>query len=91
MKEEMKFIITKGFVEIVYEGRTARFGGQVSGNGFAAIANTMEWVMPEKTVKPTDQEKAELVTAAQKHFRWRRCKIFFVDEAGKKVKSLKAD
>ncbi|MBQ1371702.1 MAG: hypothetical protein IIY70_02105 [Oscillospiraceae bacterium] len=86
MKDEMKFIITKGFVEIVFEGRTARFSGEVSGNGFAANANSMEWVTPEESAQPTDHEKAALITAAQKHFRWKRCKIFFVDEHGKKVK-----
>ena len=91
MKEEMKFIITQGFVEIVFQGRTARFSGDVSGNGFAAKVDSMEWVTQEDGAKPTSREKAELITAAQKHFRWKRCKIFFVDEHGKKIKSIKED
>jgi hypothetical protein len=80
----MKFSGTKGHVDIKHNGKIARFWGDMTVNGFSAIANTMEWIDPIATKEVTDEERDELIKEVKKFFRWKRCKIVFTDEKGRK-------
>lgn len=80
----MEFKITKGYVNIKHNDKIARFWGDMTVNGFSAIASTMEWIDPIATKEVTDEERDELIKEVKKFFRWKRYKIVFTDEKGRK-------
>ena len=77
---------TNSYVDIQYRNKTARFWGDLCTNGFAAIASTMEWLSPEGTILPSSDDRAQFISAVRRHFQWKRFKVFFVDDKGKKIK-----
>ncbi len=85
MKTDLKVTGTKNYVDVEYAGKKARFWGDLCNNGFAAIPSTMEWVSEEKGSIVTEEEKNDLMMVIKKHFRWKRFKVFFVDDNGNKL------
>ena len=77
---------TNSYVDIQYGNKTARFWGDLCANGFAAIESTMEWLSPEGGPPAGSDDKAQLISAVRRHFRWKRFRIFFVDEKGRKIR-----
>ncbi len=47
----MKITGTRGYIDIEYDGKTARFSGDMCIDGFAAIANTMKWLSPYENLQ----------------------------------------
>ncbi|MBQ1735149.1 MAG: hypothetical protein II038_09735 [Lachnospiraceae bacterium] len=82
---DIKITGTKCYVDIQYEGKTARFWGDLCVNGFSAIASTMEWILPEGETKVSEEDRSSLIVAIRRHQRWKRFKIIFVDDHGKPI------
>ena len=80
----MKVSGTKSYVDIECEGKTARFQGELLIHGFEAIASTMEWLSPKPGDQVSEEDRVRLISMIQKHFRWKRFKVFFVDDKGEK-------
>lgn len=77
---------TNNYVDIQYKNKAARFWGDLCTNGFAAIESTMEWLSPEGGFPAGSDDRAQLISAVRRHFRWKRFKVFFVDDKGRKIK-----
>ena len=77
---------TNSYVDIQYGNKTARFWGDLCANGFAAIESTMQWLSPEGKILPNSDDKAQFISAVRRHFRWKRFKVFFVDDKGRKIR-----
>ena len=77
---------TNSYVDIQYGGKTARFWGDLCADGFAAIESTMEWILPEGGISASSDERAKLISDVRRHFRWKRFKVFFVDDKGRKIR-----
>jgi len=85
-RQELAVTGTNSYVDIQYGNRTARFWGDLCTDGFAAIESTMEWLSPEGGILPDSEDRAQFISAVRRHFRWKRFKVFFVDEKGRKIK-----
>ena len=77
---------TNSFIDIQYGNKTARFCGDLCTNGFAAIESTMEWLSPEGGIPVGSNDRAQFISAVRRHFRWKRFKVFFVDDKGRKIR-----
>ena len=77
---------TNSYVDIQYGNKVARFWGDLCTDGFAAIESTMEWRSPEGKISASSDDRAQLISAVRRHFRWKRFKVFFVDEKGRKIR-----
>lgn len=86
MQDKLVVTGTKSYVDIQYDNKTARFWGDLCTDGFAAIASTMEWYSPEGGIAASSDERAQFISAVRRHFRWKRFKVFFVDEQGRKIR-----
>lgn len=86
MKDDLKITGAKDYVDIECGNRTARFWGDLCANGFSAIASTMEWLAPEGAAEVKAEDRALLISKVRRFLRWKRFKIFFVDDNGKKIK-----
>lgn len=81
---------SKESVNIDYNGREARFLGDIVHGGFRAFANTMKWVLPHSKQEPaTETEKYEVMMAVTLHFKGVKDRIFFVDDKGDELKFSK--
>jgi hypothetical protein len=83
-RTKMRFEMTKGYIDIEHNGKTARFWGDMRFYGFSAIANTMEWLPPHDGETVTDDERVALIREVKKHFRWRKYRVTFVNDKGKR-------
>lgn len=77
---------TNSYIDIQYGNKTARFWGDLCANGFAAIESTMEWLSPEGGIPVSSNDRAQFISAVRRHFRWKRFKVFFVDDKGRKIR-----
>ena len=77
---------TNSYIDIQYGNKTARFWGDLCTNGFAAIESTMEWLSPEGGIPVSSNDRAQFISAVRRHFRWKRFKVFFVDDKGRKIR-----
>ena len=82
--DELVVTGTNSYVDIQYRNQTARFWGDLCSNGFAAIESTMEWLSPEGGIPASSEDRAQFISAVRRHFRWKRFKVFFVDEKGRR-------
>ena len=85
-KHELVITGTNSYVDIQYGNKTARFWGDLCTNGFAAIESSMEWISPERGIPADSDDRVQLISAVRRYFRWKRFKVFFVDEKGKKIR-----
>lgn len=81
----LKISGNKSYVDIEFNGKVARFSGDMCLHGFSAIASTMEWIYPETKNKVSDDERTEIIKEVKKFCRKNRNKIVFVDDKGKKI------
>lgn len=84
---------TKCYVDIENNGKVARFWGDLCLHGFSAIASTMEWLSPDASVSVNDDERNALIKDVMKFCRWRKFKVIFIDDKGKRLRlrSLNTD
>jgi hypothetical protein len=54
--------------------------------GFSAIAGSMEWLPPDDGDVVSDNERIALIEAVKRHCRWRRYKVVFTDDKGKRMR-----
>ena len=81
----MKITGKKGYVDIEYNGKTARFWGDMCLHGFSALASTMEWMSPTPTTEVDPSEKASLIKDVKSFCKRQPFKITFRDDNGKTV------
>lgn len=79
-KEVVKIKGTKSYVDIEYNGRIARFWGDLCLHGFRAIANTMEWVFPHKEGTVTEDERNTFIAEVKKFCNKGKNKVIFIDK-----------
>jgi hypothetical protein len=73
----MKITGTRKYIDVEYNGKTARFGGELGMKGFYAIANSMKWLSPHEHLLVTETERATLVKAVLKESEGREFQIYF--------------
>ena len=73
----MKIIGTRGDIDVEYNGKVARFDGELGMKGFYAIAKTIRWLPPHEHLVVTEEERNALVTAVLKESEGREFQIFF--------------
>lgn len=61
--KDVKITGTRSYIDVEYNGRTARIGGELGVNGFYAIADSMRWLPPHEHLLVTDAERNVLVKA----------------------------
>ena len=76
----MKITGTRGYIDIEYDGKTARFSGDMCIDGFAAIANTMKWVSPYENLQVLEEERLSLMRAVREEVKNNKYKVFFTNE-----------
>ena len=86
MQDKLIITGTNSYVDIQYGNKTARFWGDLCTNGFAAIESTMEWRSLEGGIPASSDDRAQLMAAVCRYFRWKRFKVYFVDEKGRKIR-----
>jgi hypothetical protein len=86
MERKMKIEGNSQYVDIEYNGRTARFWGELCTFGFLAAASTMKWLPPDDGEPITDDEKIAVIKAVRKYCRWLRYKVVFADDKGKIIR-----
>lgn len=83
---DMKITGTKAYVDIEWEGRTLRFWGDMCVNGFAALADTAEWLPPFESETVSDETRSAIMAAVRKDHRHGALKIKFLDKNGKRIR-----
>ena len=76
----MKITGTKGYIDIEYHGKTARFSGDMCIDGFAAIANSMKWLPPYDNFPVTENERLSLMRAVREEVKDNKYKVFFTND-----------
>ncbi len=76
----MKITGTRSYIDIEYNGRTARFLGELCIDGFTAIADTMRWLPPYENFPVTEQECISLMKAVNEELKYNQNKVFFVNK-----------
>ena len=83
MKNEVIVLFSsKSTIDIKYNGRIARFYGELGLDSFNASAKSMKWMTPQKDVLPTETERNEVILAVKQLHYKKRNRVFFVDENG---------
>ena len=73
----MKITGTRSDIDVEYNGRTARFDGELGMKGFYAIANSMRWLPPYDKQMVTLEERKEVIAAVRKESEGREFQIYF--------------
>ena len=73
----MKITGTRGDIDVEYNGKTARFDGELGMKGFYAISKSMRWLPPYDHLIVTEEEIDALVAAVLKESEGREFQIFF--------------
>jgi hypothetical protein len=76
----MRFIYSKGHVDVEHDGKTARFHGDICTHGFIALVFSMEWMAPEKGAPVTEEDRRELVRLINRNATPTSNKFYFVDD-----------
>jgi len=86
----MKIQLREKHVDIECSGRKARFLGGDALGGFAAIANTMKWLLPRsnRQLPVSDCERKEFICIVNKSFadiKKHKDVVYFLDDDGKRI------
>lgn len=73
----MKITGTRSYIDVEYNGRTARIGGELGMNGFYAIESSMRWLPPHEHLPVTEVERNALVKAVLRESEGREFQIYF--------------
>lgn len=73
----MKITGTRSYMDVEYNGKTARFKGELTLNGFYAIKESIHWQPPFDTVAVSKEEKNEIINAVLKESEKKEFKIYF--------------
>jgi hypothetical protein len=73
----MKITGTRGNIDVEYEGKIARFDGELGMKGFYAITNTMRWLPPHNYIIITEEERNVLIKAVLEESEGKEFQIFF--------------
>jgi hypothetical protein len=76
---------SKATIDVEYNGRTARFYGELGLDSFQASAASMKWMTTQKDVVPTETERNEVILAVKQLQCKKRNRVFFVDKNGKEI------
>jgi len=80
----MKIVFSsKASVDIEYNGKVARFSGELGAVGFRAIASSMKWLSPAKGIPVSRIERKKWVEAVNEYYAKNKDRVFFVDDNGK--------
>ncbi|MDR2492222.1 MAG: hypothetical protein LBD25_01995 [Coriobacteriales bacterium] len=73
-------------IRVEYNGRVARFRGELYCDGFEANASSMEWILPDGTREtPTEEERLEVMEAAATYSKGTRNCVIFEDDEGNEL------
>ena len=72
-------------VDITYQGRTARFNGELGMVGFWAFADSMQWITPQTSMPASDAERQEVIQAVKQYYGKKKDRVFFVDQNNNEV------
>ncbi len=78
--KDMKITGTRGYIDVEYDGKTARFSGDMCIDGFAAIANTMKWLPPHENLSVTEKDRLSLMRAVREDVKNNKYKVFFTND-----------
>jgi hypothetical protein len=82
----MKIVCSsKGTVDIEYDGKVARFSGELGIVGFKAIANSMKWLSPKNNSPVSHAERKKWIDAINEYYAKSKDRIIFVDNSGKEI------
>lgn len=73
----MKITGTKSDIDVEYNGKTARFDGELGIKGFYAISNSMRWLPPHDKQAVTLADRMEIIKAVRKESQGRDFQIYF--------------
>lgn len=66
MEKKIKIVFSsKATVDIEYNGKTARFYGELGMIGFRASANSMRWMSPKRDASVSALQRMELIQAVK--------------------------
>lgn len=76
----MKITGTRSYIDVEYNGKTARFSGELSIDGFAAIVSTMKWLPPDDKQPVTETERISLMKTVIEELKNNKNKVFFTND-----------
>jgi hypothetical protein len=76
----MRFSYRKGNVTIEYNGKKARFHGDICDEGFIAIVSSMEWADPDNNAPVTEEDRRELIRLINRNATPTKDSFSFVDD-----------
>ncbi len=76
----MRIMGTRGYIDVEYDGKTARFSGDMCIDGFAAIANSMKWLPPDEKLPVTEKERLLVMKAVREDVKNNEYKVFFTND-----------
>ncbi|MDR0513631.1 MAG: hypothetical protein LBG81_00525 [Coriobacteriaceae bacterium] len=76
----MRFSYRKGNVTIEYNGKKARFHGDICPHGFIALVSSMEWADPDNNAPVTEEDRRELIRLINRNATPTNNKFYFVDD-----------
>ncbi len=71
---------SRSTVDVKYEGRTARFNGDLGMIGFRALADSMQWVTPQTSTPASEAERQAVIQAVKQFYGKKKDRIYFVDQ-----------
>ena len=82
----MKIVFTsKESIDIEYEGKVARFSGELGIVGFRAKADSMKWVTPQNDNSISPAERKRWIDEINRYYVKSKDRIFFLDSNGKEI------
>ena len=70
----------KETMDVVYKGRTVRFGGELGLHEFMADIDSARWLYPKNGEKIATREKEEIISAICMQYHDKRTRICFCDK-----------
>ena len=68
MSENMKIYWNRGSADVEWNGKRARFGGELGVGGFAASPKTMKWMFPERDIPVSEEERDKWICAINNYY-----------------------
>lgn len=79
--------MSKASVNFDYCGREVRVSGDLSNDGFRALADTMTWMLAHSRQEPvTEHEKYKVMKAVTLYYKGQKNRVYFVDDKGNELK-----
>ena len=76
----MRITGTRGYIDVEYNGRTARFSGDMCIDGFAAIENSIKWIPPHESLPVTEKDLSLVMNAVREEVKNNKYKVFFTND-----------